>query len=205
MSEIVLQVRRREPGRSNARKLRRESQVPGIYYFHGAEPISICAAELALRPLVYTTESHIVRMTLDDGTEKSCVLKDVDFDPVTDRVVHFDLQGVAADETIRVEIPVVLVGSAIGARNGGIVDWVLHRLEIECLPQHLPEHIDVDISDVEIGGAVHVSDLRIDNISILTHADLSILTIAAPRTGDVVMSTEGPIEPELITKAKGEA
>lgn len=204
MSELLLQARRRQPGRADARRLRRESQMPGIYYFHGAEPIAVSVHELALRPLVYTTESHLVRLTLDDGTEKSCVLKAVDFDPVSDRVVHFDLQGVAADEPIRVEAPVVLVGSAIGARNGGVVDWVLHKLEIECLPAHLPEHLEVDIADVEIGGSIHVSSLQFPNITILTHGDLSVMTIVPPRTGDVTTAGEEVTEPELITKAKDE-
>jgi len=204
MSEIILQARRREPGRSIARKLRRESQIPGIYYFHGTEPIAICTAELALRPLVYTTESHLVRLTLDDGTEKTCVLKAVDFDPVSDRVVHFDLQGVSANESIRVEAPVVLVGSAIGARNGGVVDWVLHRIEIECLPHHLPEHIEVDVSNLEIGQSIHVADLNIPNITIVTHGDLGIVTIVQPRTGEVVAEAPAMTEPEVISRSKSE-
>src|SRR4051812_44037136 len=106
MSEVILEARRREAGRSNARLLRRQSVVPGIYYFHGEEPIAISVAELALRPLIYTTESHLVKMKLDDGSEKSCVLKDISFDPITDRPTHFDLQGVSANEAIRVEVPV---------------------------------------------------------------------------------------------------
>lgn len=204
MSELLLQARRREPGRAVARQLRRESHVPRIYYFHGTEPIAVSVHELALRPLIYTTESHLVRLKLDDGTEKSCVLKAVDFDPMTDRVVHFDLLGVAADELIRVEAPVVLVGSAIGTRNGGVLDWVLHKLEIECLPKYLPDHLEIDISDVEIGGTIHVSSLQFPNITVLTHGDLSVLTIVPPRTGDVTTSEEEVTEPELITKAKSD-
>src|SRR5512133_2845639 len=116
MSEVLLQAHRREPGRSNARALRRQSVVPGIYYSHGEEPIPIAAGELALRPLIYTTESHLVRLRLEEGLERTCVVKDVVFDPITDRPVHFDLQGVAADEAIRVEVPVVLHGTSIGQR-----------------------------------------------------------------------------------------
>ena len=114
MNEILLQAQRRQPGRSAARAMRRQSVVPGIFYFHGEEPIAVAAHELALRPLIRTSESHLVRMRLDDGVEKTCILKDISFDPITDRPVHFDLQGVAADEAIAVEVPVNLVGQAIG-------------------------------------------------------------------------------------------
>jgi large subunit ribosomal protein L25 len=203
MSEIKLDVRRREPGRSNARVLRRQSIVPGIYYYHGEEPIPVAAAELALRPLIYTTESHIVNMRLDDGTEKTCVLKDVVFDPITDRPTHFDLQGVAANEMINVEVPVNIIGQAVGQRDGGIVDLILHKLEIECIPRNLPEHIDVDITNLHIGESIHVRDLKIENITFLAAEDATIIAVTPPRIAVETEPTAVP-EPEVIGKGKTE-
>jgi large subunit ribosomal protein L25 len=203
MSEILLEARRREPGRSNARALRRQGVVPGIFYFHGEEPIAVAATELALRPLVYTTESHIVSMRLDDGTTKSCILKDYTFDPITDRLTHFDLQGVAANEAIKVEVPVMLVGSAAGAREGGIVDFIQHKLEIECFPRHLPEHIEVDITNLNIGDSVHVRDLAIENVTIITSEDVTVVSVTAPRVAVDTTPTE-EVEPELITRQTDE-
>jgi len=188
MSEIIIEARRRTPGRSAARAMRRQSIIPGIYYFHGEEPIAVAVHELALRPLIYTTESHLVRLRLDDGSEKSCVLKDISFDPVTDRPTHFDFQGVAANEAIRMEVPIMLTGSSIGQRNGGVVDQVLHKLEIECIPANLPERIDVDITDMDVNQSLHVGGLSLPDITILTNADLAIVTIAPPRVG---AATEG--------------
>ena len=202
MSEVVLQAKRRELGRSAARRMRRQSIVPGIYYFHGEEPIAIAVTELSLRPLIFTTESHLVRMKLEDGIEKTCVLKDIVFDPITDRPTHFDLQGITANEAMRVEVPVVLTGQSVGQRNGGVVDFVLHKLEIECLPADLPEHIEVDIANLDVNESIHVSDLNLPNITILTHADLGIVTIAPPRVGDEGGS--GSSEPEVIAKGKTE-
>jgi large subunit ribosomal protein L25 len=202
MSEVTLEARRREPGRSNARVLRRQSIVPGIYYFHGEEPIAISVAELALRPLIFTTESHLVKLRLDDGVEKACVLKDISFDPITDRPTHFDLQGVSANEAMNVEVPVVLVGQAIGTRNGGVVDFSLHKLEIECLPANLPEQIEVDITNLNVNDTFHVSDLKLENITILTPADLSIVSITPAR---VAMEETATItEPEVISKGKAD-
>jgi large subunit ribosomal protein L25 len=204
MSEVTLEAQRREAGRSNARSLRRQSRVPGIFYFHGEEPIPISVHELALRPLIYTTESHLVRMRLDDGSEKTCVLKDMSFDPITDRPTHFDLQGVAANETIRVEIPIVLVGQSVGQRNsGGIIEFSLHKLEVECFPHDIPDHIEVDITDLDINQGIHVSDLlKVSNFTIVTSPDLGIVSITPPRTG--ADDTATITEPEVITKGKGD-
>lgn len=203
MNEILLQAQRREPGRSAARAMRRKSVVPGIFYFHGEEPIPVAAHELALRPLIRTSESHLVRMRLDDGVEKTCILKDISFDPITDRPVHFDLQGVSADETIAVEVPVNLVGQSIGQRDGGIVEFLLHKIEIECLPQDLPDHINVDISNLGIGESIHVSDLTIEKGSFLTGGDVAVVAVATPRAESDTSS--GPTEPEVITKGKEKA
>ena len=201
MSEVTLEAQRREAGRSNARSLRRQSRVPGIFYFHGEEPIPISVHELSLRPLIYTTESHLVRMRLDDGSEKTCVLKDISFDPVTDRPTHFDLQGVAANEKIRVEIPVVLAGQSVGQRNGGVVEFSLHKLEVECFPQDIPEHIEVDIANLDISQGIHVSDLNLPGLTIITPADLGVVSITLPRTGDEAATIT---EPEVISKGKSE-
>lgn len=202
MSEIILEARRRTPGRSEARIMRRQSIVPGIYYFHGEEPIAVAVHELALRPLIYTTESHLVRLRLDDGSEKSCMLKDMSFDPITDRPTHFDLQGVAANEAIRVEVPVTLTGSSVGQRNGGIVDLVLHKLEIECMPADLPEHIEVDITNLDLNQSLHVSDLSIPNVTFLTPGELAVVIITPLRAELEASGAAG--EPELISKGKSE-
>ncbi len=200
MNEIVLDVQRRNPGRSEARAMRRRSLVPGIFYFHGEEPIAIAVHELALRPLIETAETHLVRLRVD-GIEKSCILKDIDFHPITDRPVHFDLQGVAADERIRVEVPIALQGQAIGQRDGGIVDFVLHKIEVECLPQDLPDHINVDITNLGIGQSLHVGDVKVENLTILTPADVTVVLIAQPRT-DADLTSGGATEPEVISKGR---
>jgi large subunit ribosomal protein L25 len=204
MSEVLLEARKRAPGRSTARALRRQGVVPGVFYFHGEEPIPLAATELALRPLIFTSESHIVRLRLDDGVEKTCVLKDVTFDPITDRATHFDLQGVAANERMRLEVPIALVGTAIGQREGGVVDLLLHKLEIECLPHDLPEHIDVDVAELAIGQSLHVRDLNLGNLTILTSPDATIVAITPPRVGVETTPLTTAAEPEVIAKGKEE-
>jgi large subunit ribosomal protein L25 len=130
------------------------------------------------------------------------MLKDISFDPITDRPTHFDLQGVAANEAIRVEVPVVLVGQAVGVRNGGVVDFALHKLEVECMPANLPEHIEVDITNLNVNDSIHVSDLNLPNLTVVTPADLGIVSITPARTGTEEAATIS--EPELIAKGKTE-
>jgi large subunit ribosomal protein L25 len=203
MSEIVLSARRREAGRSNARALRRQGIVPGVFYYHGEEPIAVSATELALRPLIYTAESHVIRLRLDDGVEKTCILKDLTFHPLTDRPTHFDLQGVAADQMMHAEVPVVLVGQSIGHRDGGVVDLVLHKIDVQCLPGDLPEHIEVDITNLAIGDSVHVSDLKGENYTFLTAPDATIVSVTHSRAGGDIEGGTAATEPEVITaKAK---
>lgn len=207
MSDITLEAKRREAGRSNARALRRQGVVPGVYYFHGEDSIPLAAHELALRPLINTSESHLVNLKLDDGSEKLCILKDIDFDPITDRPVHFDLLGVAAGELMKVSVPVALQGRAAGQTEGGVVQHILHELDIEVLPKHLPEHIEVDISGLNIGDSVHVSDISVENVTILNIPEATIVSISAPRVGsDEEEGLEGTetMEPEVIGKGKKE-
>lgn len=203
MSDIALKANRREPGRSTARALRRQGVIPGVYYFHGEDAIALSVEELDLRPLINTAESHLVNLSLDDGTKKLCILKDMIFDPITDRPVHFDLMGVAAGEAMKVSVPVALVGRAAGQAEGGLVQQILHELDIECLPKDLPEHIEVEISALNIGDSVHVESLSIENITILTASDATIVSITAPRvSGDEAEEGEGASEPEVISKGK---
>lgn len=208
MSDILLEAQLREAGRSNARALRRQGVVPGVYYFHGEDSVAIAVEELALRPLIQTSESHLVNLKLDDGTEKLCILKDMVFDPITDRPVHFDLMGVAAGEVIRVNIPVVLVGRAAGQQEGGQVQHQLHELEIDVLPKNLPEHIEVDISALNIGDSVHVSDLAGGDYEIHTPESVTIVSVTAPRVAEEeseqtdLLGGESAAEPEVIGKGK---
>ena len=211
MSEITLKARRREPGRSAARAMRRESIVPGVYYFHGEESVSIAAHELALRPLIYTSETHLIRLELEDGEEKRCILKAVDFDPITDRPTHFDLMGVAAGERMRTEVPVSLTGTSIGVKDGGVQQFVIHRLDIECLPKDLPEHVEIDVTNLKVGDSVHVADLDLGDVTILNVPEQTIVTIVPPRVlteeeGGAAVSEIGGTEeePEVIGKGGDE-
>jgi large subunit ribosomal protein L25 len=127
----------------------------------------------------------VVRLKLGDGKEFQCILKEVEFDPVTDKPIHFDLYGLKAGATVTLEIPVVLVGKAPGVEKGGVIEHLLHTVEVECPANAIPEHIEVDISALDIGDAIHVKDLKIPNVKILENELAVVVAVVPPRGGEV--------------------
>lgn len=209
MEKSILEAEVRETGSKQARKLvRNNGKVPGVYYSKHDSPIHLAVPEKSINPLVYTSETHLVSLQID-GKELDCVIKDIQFDPVTDRVVHFDLIGLTSGETFQLEVPVQLHGTAAGIKEGGIVQHLIHKLEIECLPKDIPQRIDIDITELKIGDSVHVKDIVLENVTFLDPEDSVIVSVVHPKVEKEpveaeVTGEEAPTEPEVIGKGKGE-
>lgn len=210
MSEFTLKVEKRtEFKKSISNQMRTAGFVPGVYYIHGGDNIPIKAKELPLKQVVLSTESQIINLEIE-GEKKpySCIIKDVQFDPITSRIIHFDLIGIKADEKIDIEVQVILTGAAIGAKEGGLVQHVLHKLELECLPKNIPAHIDVDISNLGIGDSVKVGDLSYEGVTFKNDDKAVIVTVVPPTvTQEEAPKPEGEeeqAEPEVIAKGKKE-
>lgn len=207
MSEVTLTASKRGDFKDiTLNQLRKKGLIPGIYYGKEIENIEIAAKELDLRPIIYTTESHIINLKINGDTPLSCILKDVQFHPVTDKPMHFDLIALREGETINIEVSIHLTGNAPGIKEGGILQHILHKLNIECLPKNIPSHIDVDISNLNIGDSVKVSDLKLEDIRILNEENTSIVAVVPPTVEKEkpAEETEAPAEPEVISKSKKE-
>jgi large subunit ribosomal protein L25 len=207
MSEINLKAKKREEYKETTlNQLRKKGVIPGIYYGHGIESISLAATEIDLRPLIYTTESHIVNLNLEgDSTNYSCIVKDVQFHPTSDKPLHFDLIALKEGETISIEVSVHLNGNAQGVRDGGVLQHILHKLQINCLPKNIPSHIDIDISGLNINDGIKVSDLNLPDIEILNDENATVVAVVPPIVEKEVVpeeGAEGPAEPEVISKSK---
>ncbi len=209
MEKSILEAEVRETGNKQASKLVRNSgKVPGVYYSKHDSPIHLAVTEKAIKPLVYTAETHLVSLKVD-GKELDCVIKDVQFDPITDRVVHFDLIGLTSGETFQLEVPVQLHGTPVGIKEGGIVQHLIHKLEIECLPKDIPQRIDINISELNIGNSIHIKDLKIENITFLAPEDSVIVSVVHPKVEKEPVegeetTEEASAEPEVIGKGKEE-
>jgi large subunit ribosomal protein L25 len=217
MSEVVLNaVVRKETGKGMMNRLRSADKIPGIYYAHGEANINITATPLAMKPLIYTSNTHLVNLKLDNGESKTCILRDVQFDPITDRPVHFDLQGVKENEELTVQVPVILNGSPKGVKDGGTLQHIMHKVRVSCLPKFIPEHIELDVTELGMNDSIHVRDIKIDNVRILDNAASAVVAVVPPTvikeetpavpgaTADAaaVPGAVAPAEPEVIAKGK---
>jgi large subunit ribosomal protein L25 len=208
MSEILVNGNKRTLSTNGAvNQLRRDGNVPGIFYMKGVEPIPVYVSEKALKPIVFTSETHIINLKVGDGEEYKSILKNVQFDPVTDRVVHFDLLGISADQEIQIDVPIMFEGQAKGVKEGGIVQQTLHKVTVSCLPANIPQHITINVSDLALGDSVHVRDLAIENVRFLQNPEVIIVSVVVPRAAVEPVATaevtgEEKSEPEVITKGK---
>ena len=209
MATMNLSAQKREDlGNSTTKTARKKGFIPGVFYFKDAPSIAISVKETSLNPFVFTSEVRIINLQIE-GADKpyNCILKEIQFDPVSDKPIHFDLLGILENEKIKVEVPLRLVGAPVGVKDGGVVQHTLHSLEVECLPAYIPSHIDVEIADLKIGDSVHVGDLKIDNVEILFNANATIVSVVPPAVeiAPEVEAAEGEAaaaEPEVIAKGK---
>lgn len=184
MSQLVLKATKRDPGTKAARELRRNDRVPGVYYANNQQPVHFSVPILSLRPIVYTAEAKLVRLEVDNDPGLDCILKHVAFDPVSDKIVHFDLLGVTGDVAIAVDIPVHITGISPGVRDGGVMEHVLHKLHVRVNPREMPEHISVDVTGLELNTAIHVSDLNVPGVEFIHKGDEVIVACHPPRAAE---------------------
>jgi large subunit ribosomal protein L25 len=205
MSEISVQASKRTLSTKGAvNQSRKAGNVPGVFYSKGVEPIAITLPESSLKPLVYTSETHLVNLKVEDQ-ELKAILKSIQFHPVTDRIIHVDFQGISADQPIELEVPVALEGQAKGVKEGGIIQHSLHKLRVSCLPANIPEHITINISELSLGHAVHVKDLTIEGVTFLHPEEAIIVSVVIPRAAQEAtpaLPGEAASEPEVISKGK---
>lgn len=197
MSQITLKATKREPGKQTAKALRQNGSVPGVYYAKNQDPVHFSVETLDLRNIVYTSEAKMVNLVVDSAAGKNAILKDVTFDPITDKILHIDLLGVAAGEKLNVEIPLHLTGNSVGVRSGGVLEHVMHKAHCIVDPTTMPEHIDIDISNLGVNQSIHISDLNIPGVEFTDRPDAVIVTCVPPKSGgDTADLTQG--EPKLV-------
>lgn len=207
MRDITLEGQIRTQVGKRSRAIRREGNVPGIYYVHGEKNIPITVPEKSLKPLIYTSETHVVSLRLDGSDGRNCILRDIQFDPVTERPVHFDLQGLREDEEITLEVPVIVSGGTpVGIWDGGVLQQIIYKLNIMCLPKNIPEHIEVNAENLKINHFIHVRDLKIENVTIVENEGSTIVGVVPPtvekEVAPEVAAVEEAAEPEVIGKGK---
>jgi len=206
MEKVLLEAQKRvKIDKASRSALRKEGKVPAIFYSKHHEPLPIQVSERAIHPLVFTSKTHLITINVDGKEDLDCIIKDVQFDPTTEKIVHIDLLGLQKGEKIAIEVPVQIIGSAIGIKEGGILQHVLHKVDIECLPADIPEHIEIDVTDLKLGHAIHISDLKYDTLTLLNNPEAIVVSVTHPKVEkEAAPAGEGQAaaEPEVIGKGK---
>lgn len=210
MAEKLVKAYKREVTTKGARnQLRRDGNIPLVFYSKEKDPISLYAHKNQINPLVFTSERHIVKLEVEGGESLDCLVKAVQFDPITDEIIHCDFIGIVYGQVTQLEIPIVTVGTAKGTKEGGMVEQQLNRAEIECLPRDIPQQIEVDITELEIGDSIHVSDITLEDVKILTPGERLVVAVMAPQMEEEpeeegLLEGEEMAEPEVIGKGKSD-
>jgi len=218
MKRIALTAQvRQKVGKGVARGLRRDAQVPAVLYSHGkSTPIVMVNKDISKVLNAEGGEHALINLKLEGGKgegDKLALIKDYQVDPISGKLIHLDLMEVAMNEKVKLQVAVHISGTAVGVKEGGIFQYGQRNLEIECLPTHIPDFIDVNIEHLKVNESLHVRDITApEGVKILTEGDNTVATIQPPiseakleamLTSTPAEVTEGA-EPELVKKPKAE-
>ena len=200
---------RSESGKGAARALRRAGSVPAVIYGHKREPMSLAVPTRELERLLerVAAGSTVVELSID-GKVSRTLIREIQKHPFKKQLVHIDFQELVAGEKITVSVPLVIVGISVGVRSfAGILDQTMRELEVSVDPSAMPNHIDIDVSALNIGDSIHVRDIVLPaGITVLSDPDASVVVVAAPKVNatdaaDAAAATAAA-EPEVLRAKK---
>ena len=198
MKQIFLSSRIREgSGKKLAHRIRVKGDIPGILYGHKEDPISLIVQQHDLWQILHhaTSEHLILRLKIEDSTEGEMLtlVRDVQHHPVTGDILHVDFQRISMDEKIKVGVPVELTGIARGVKeDGGILDHGVRELTIKCAPGDIPEALYIDVSELNIGNSIHLSDIAMHypQLEFLDDSNMTLALVSPPKKLEVVETEE---------------
>jgi large subunit ribosomal protein L25 len=215
MAEVTLEVSRREQtGKEVAKKLRREGKVPAVVYGGHRESVAITVDMKAVSDLIQKSDHGIrsVFLLKMAGTDQQrhAMIKEISIDPITRKMEHIDFVRVLMDEKVKVTVPVHLNGTAIGVKEGGLLDWQVRELHVECLPNAIPDTIELDVAGLKVHDYFRVKDLTMpEGVKVTDDPERVVVgvTIARAEVSETAATEEAPAtaEPEVIKKGKTEA
>ena len=201
MKSITINGSQRESvGKKATKALRNAGQVPCVLY-GGDKPVHFSAPELAFSKLVYTPNAHTVVIAMENGTSYNAIMQDIQFHPVTDRILHVDFYQLFEDKEISMEIPVHVIGTSKGVLNGGVLRRNQRKLKVKALPSNLPDFVEADITPLKIGSKLYITSLFSPDYKFL-HPDNTVVC-QVRRSRASVAEFEEELE-EAAAEAAGE-
>lgn len=217
MSETLLKAKVREKtGKSATRKYRANGWVPAEYYSVHDNNIHLLLNQKEFESTIVHGHGLITLQVEGQKKDFQCVIKDTQFDPVKGNLLHADFQGVTLGEKLTLKVPIVMKGTSVGVKAGGILEFIVREVEVECLPRHLPESLEIDVTNLNVGDSIRVKELNYENIKILDDPEEIIVLVEHSRVAMEVEEAEAAEaldeeeeeaqEPEVIGRGKeGEA
>jgi large subunit ribosomal protein L25 len=213
MEEIILEIQPRdELGKNKVKGLRGKGFIPAVIYAEGKKSQAIKVSHRQLWQLIHQhrLESMVINLKIQDDQKqkgRSCLIKEIQYDPVKGDIIHVDFNEISLTKVIKVNVPVVAKAEPIGAKQeGGSLEHILWEIEVECLPTDIPKGIEVDVSQLKIGDAIHIKDITFPpNIKVLNAPEAIVFSVTAPIKEEVVapaVEGEEKQEPEVIKEKK---
>lgn len=210
---VVATPREGKFNKNAARRVRAKGQIPAVVYGAGQDSVAVAVDPKVITRILHSDSGHntIFDLNVTGASLVKAMIVDWQYEPVKGALLHIDLKRIAMDKTMTVSVPIQLVGVPYGVKNqGGILEHTLREVEIECLPADIPSHLDVDVTGLEINGAIHVSDLpHSGSIKFLTDEGLTVAHVSAIREevapAETADAAATPAEPEVAKKGKAEA
>jgi large subunit ribosomal protein L25 len=185
MDRVELEAEiRKEVGKGPSRRLRQEGALPGVVYSPRMNPLPIALSPLDIRRVLASGENVLVNLKIKDGRKvqkKLVMIKDYQVHPLKEFLWHVDFYEISLKESVEVEVPLVFTGEAEGVKAGGILSPLLRTVLVSCLPEQIPEHLEVDCSALSIGDTLHVSDLTLPaKVEVRTDPETAMVTVSPP-------------------------
>ena len=171
---------RTEVGKKSTNELRKNNGIPCVLYGIEKEAKAFAVTTDSVRKLVYTPDIHVVNLTID-GVECKAVLKDIQFHPVKDTILHMDFLQIVADKPIVMEVPTVLTGLAAGVKLGGKLQQAIRKIKVKAVYANIPEKLTVDVTELGLGKSIKVGELSFEGLELVTPAQTVVCSVAATR------------------------
>jgi len=214
MEEITLEIQPREElGKTKVKDLRTKGFIPAVIYAEGKDSLPVKVSHKQLLQLLHQhrLESAVINLKIKDDKKqksRSCLIKEIQYDPVKGDVIHVDFNEISLTEIIKVNVPVVARGEPVGVKQeGGSLEHILWEVEVECLPTEIPKEIEVDVSQLKIGDSIHIKDITFPSqIKVLNAPEAIVFSVSAPIKEEEVVAPavegEEKLEPEVIKEKK---
>ena len=216
MSQTILKaIKREKTGKGATRKYRAEGWIPAEFYSSRDENLHLLLKGADFENVLSHVHGLVNLKIEGEKKEHPCIIKELQLEPIQGKILHADLFGVKSGEKLIVNVPVSLQGTAAGVKSGGILEFLLRELEVECLPKDIPEFLPIDVSQLEVGDSIRVKDLSFENIKILDDPNETILLVEHSKIAKEIEEIdealeaeigeeEEEMEPEVITARKEE-